>query len=90
MIRVYDRGQHPAGFIGVRVAVYVDGKLRQKYFSRRKHLINDALAKAEKLEQWWLAQQAEFKKRRLKPEPYRGYRKYHREWQRQNRVLHSR
>jgi len=33
MLKVYERGDHKGGFIGIRVAVMVDKKLIQKYFS---------------------------------------------------------
>lgn len=33
MIKTYRQGEHKSGFIGVRVAVMVEGKARQKYYS---------------------------------------------------------
>ena len=33
MLKIYERGEHKGGFIGVRVAVMIDGKHKQKYFS---------------------------------------------------------
>ena len=33
MIRTYQKDEHKAGFIGIRVAVMVNSKLKQKYFS---------------------------------------------------------
>jgi len=36
MIYRYDEYDHPAGFIGLRVNVSIDGKVKQKYFSLRE------------------------------------------------------
>ena len=33
MLKIYEKGEHKGGFIGIRVAVMVDKKLIQKYFS---------------------------------------------------------
>ncbi len=35
-IRVYQEGEHPSGFIGIRVTRSFGGKYRQNYFSFRK------------------------------------------------------
>ncbi len=36
MLRAYEKGEHKGGFIGVRVAVMVGGKHRQRYFSYKE------------------------------------------------------
>ena len=66
MIYRYDEYDHPAGFIGLRVNVSIDGKVKQKYFSLRarpgvwvsldKEL--DLIKQADKLDKKWRNQQA--------------------------------
>ncbi len=41
MIKTYQKGEHKGGFIGTRVAVSVDGKVIQKYFSVRNYKNNN-------------------------------------------------
>jgi hypothetical protein len=56
MLKIYERGEHKGGFIGVRVAVMIDGKHQQKYFSYKnldqseKSIYKDA----EQLHKEWL------------------------------------
>lgn len=40
-IYLYENGDHPAGFKGFRVVVPVGGQYKQKYFSFKKHNIDD-------------------------------------------------
>ena len=56
MLKIYERGEHKGGFIGVRVAVMVDGKHRQKYFSyKQSDKSEEAIYKeAEQLHREWL------------------------------------
>ncbi len=78
MIRIYDEGDHPAGFVGVRVVVsFPDKPSKQKYFNfwdrekakwvskkREKELIKEATD----LEAEWKKESAqELKEKRLKP-----------------------
>ena len=56
MLKIYERGEHKGGFIGVRVAVMIDGKHRQKYFSyNNSDKSEEAIYKeAEELHKEWL------------------------------------
>ena len=56
MLKIYERGEHKGGFIGVRVAVMIDGKHRQKYFSYKKSDKSEEAIyqEAEKLHKEWL------------------------------------
>lgn len=56
MIRTYREGEHKGGFIGVRVAVMVDGKAMQKYFSFKStdKKEDDILSDAKLLHARWL------------------------------------
>jgi hypothetical protein len=56
MLKIYKKGEHKAGFIGVRVAVMIDGKHRQKYFSYKKseHSEEAIYKEAEQLHIEWL------------------------------------
>ncbi len=56
MLKIYERGEHKGGFIGVRVAVMIDGKHKQKYFSyKNSDKSEDAIFKeAEQLHKEWL------------------------------------
>lgn len=56
MLKIYERGEHKGGFIGVRVAVMIDGKHRQKYFSyKQSDKSEEAIYKeAEQLHKEWL------------------------------------
>ncbi len=56
MLKIYERGEHKGGFIGVRVAVMIDGKHKQKYFSYKNiDKSEEAIYKdAEELHREWL------------------------------------
>ena len=56
MLKIYKKGEHKGGFIGVRVAVMIDGKHKQKYFSyKNSDKSEDAVFKeAEKLHKEWI------------------------------------
>ena len=56
MIKTYQQGEHKSGFIGVRVAVMVDGKARQKYFSFKASdkKEDEILSDAKSLHAQWL------------------------------------
>ncbi len=56
MLKIYERGEHKGGFIGVRVAVMIDGKHQQKYFSYKNiDKSESAIYKdAEQLHREWL------------------------------------
>jgi len=56
MLKIYERGEHKAGFIGVRVAVMIDGKHKQKYFSyKQSDKSEEAIYKeAKQLHKKWL------------------------------------
>lgn len=66
MIYRYDEFEHPAGFIGLRVNVSIDGKVKQKYFNFRKkrHVFVsmseelELIKEANKLDKKWRNQQA--------------------------------
>lgn len=69
MIYRYDEYDHPAGFIGLRVAVSIDGKVKQKYFSLRERpgvfvsLEKELklIKEASKLDKKWRNEQAQAK-----------------------------
>lgn len=73
-ITVYNDGDHPAGFIGIRVSVMVELDHRQKYFSFRNKQSrtgfvttateNQLMREARELEGKWLIEQAEREKSR--------------------------
>ena len=54
----YTEKPHPAGFVGYRVAVMVDGKFKQKYFNTRAlNADKEKLyKKAQEIDQAWLEQ----------------------------------
>lgn len=56
MIKTYQKDEHKSGFIGVRVAVMVDGKAMQKYFSFKSSDKNedDILSDAKLLHARWM------------------------------------
>jgi len=56
MIKTYRQGDHKSGFIGVRVAVMVNGKAKQKYFSFKSIDKKEAeiLSDAQQLHAQWL------------------------------------
>lgn len=56
MLKIYNRGEHKGGFIGVRIAVMIGGKHRQKYFSYKNiDKSEEAIYKdAEQLHREWL------------------------------------
>ena len=58
MIRVYKTGDLSSGFVGVRVAVSVNSKLKQKYYSFKEYTYTRAMELASIQEQTWLKQQA--------------------------------
>jgi len=78
MIRIYNEGEHPAGFVGIRVVVsFPDKPAKQKYFNfwdrekgkwvpkkREKELLKEA---TELEAQWKLESGKELKEKRLKP-----------------------
>ena len=59
MIRNYKDGDLGSGFIGVRVAVSIGGKVKQKWFANSRYEINEALELAGKLESTWFEMQIE-------------------------------
>ena len=79
MIRRYYEGEHGAGFIGYRVAVYIDGIQHQAYFSNRDYSMSDARREALATEQDWLTEQRRRKEKRLLRTPKAIY---HREYMR--------
>ena len=56
MLKIYERGEHKGGFIGVRVAVMIGGKHKQKYYSYKNiDKTEEAIYKdAEQLHREWL------------------------------------
>ena len=56
MLKIYNRGEHKGGFIGVRVAVMIGGKHKQKYFSYKNSNKpeEDVYKEAEQLHKEWL------------------------------------
>jgi len=56
MIKTYRQGDLKSGFEGIRVAVMVDGKARQKYFSFKssQKSENEILSEAKSLHAQWL------------------------------------
>lgn len=77
-IRVYQEGEHPSGFIGIRVTRSFGGKYRQSYFSFRKNggfiSVKEQKAlmqEAESLEEQWKqeSQQARYESRLSAPHP---------------------
>ena len=56
MIKTYQQGEHKSGFVGIRVAVMVDGKARQKYFSFKasNKKEDEILSDAKLLHSQWL------------------------------------
>lgn len=56
MLKIYERGEHKGGFIGVRVAVMIGGKHKQKYYSYKNIAKSEeAIYKeAEQLHREWL------------------------------------
>lgn len=77
-IRVYQEGEHPSGFVGIRVTRSFGGKYRQTYFSFRKSggFINAKeqkalMQQAEALEEQWKAEslQARYESRLTSAHP---------------------
>ena len=70
MIYRYNEYEHPAGFIGLRVAVSIDGYVKQKYFNFRKKrglFVSTEeelklIEKATKLDKKWRNQQAKMQR----------------------------
>lgn len=67
-IRVYQEGEHPSGFVGIRVTRSFGGKYRQTYFSFRKsggfltaREQKVLLQQAEALEEQWKAESVQAK-----------------------------
>lgn len=58
MIKDYKEGDLKSGFVGVRCAVSVGGKLKQKWFSNSKYAQPTAMRLAGQLEAKWLRMQA--------------------------------
>lgn len=68
-LTIYNEGDHPAGFIGIRIVRTVSGKSRQQYFSFRnpenrkivsKKRQTELLREAQELEASWIAENAEY------------------------------
>ena len=57
MIRDYKKGDLPSNYEGVRVAVSVAGKVKQKWFSNKKYANPTALIMAKEQEQKWMKMQ---------------------------------
>ncbi|AGH81354.1 hypothetical protein PCNPT3_07080 [Psychromonas sp. CNPT3] len=57
MIRNYKKNDLKSGFVGVRVAVSVGGKLKQKWFANSLFAQPTAMRLAEDLENKWLGMQ---------------------------------
>ena len=49
----YKHGEHPAGFVGFRVATSVGGKYRQRYFSLNRYEYHEAKRLAYELDRKW-------------------------------------
>jgi len=60
MIKTYRQGEHKGGFIGVRVAVMVNGKAKQKYFSFKASdkKEDQILSDAKQLHAQWLMEKS--------------------------------
>ena len=56
MLKIYNRGEHKGGFIGVRAAVMIGGKHKQKYFSYKNSdkSEEEIYKEAEQLHNEWL------------------------------------
>ena len=54
MLKLYQKGDHPSGYHGVRVAVSVNNKVKQKYFSIAKYGQDKAIELATVKEREWL------------------------------------
>lgn len=63
-VKRYERGEHPAGFIGFRVTCYdgADQPMKQEYFSVNEYGFADAHAMAYKLDEEWRQQRDESNK----------------------------
>lgn len=57
-VRFYEKGEHPAGFVGFRVArtIGTDSNYRQKYFSLNAYEKREAERLAHELDSQWLAE----------------------------------
>ena len=62
MIRTYEDGDLSSGWIGTRVAVSVNNKLRQKYYGRTNVSASTAIELATIQETKWLADQLQYAK----------------------------
>lgn len=61
MIKTYKKGDLTTGFIGVRVAVSIGGKVKQKWFNINDYDTDVALQLAAILEAKWIKLQKEYK-----------------------------
>jgi len=66
MIRDYKQGDLKSGFVGVRVAISVGSKVKQKWYSNSKFALPTAMALAKEQEQEWLKMQLEYKRNDVK------------------------
>ena len=85
-LRIYNDGDHPAGFIGVRVVWNLNGEYKQKYFNfrtqDRKGFISrsqelDLIDRARKLEQKWKSRADKIKYQRVLTENHPNTLPYH-------------
>lgn len=85
-LRIYNDGDHPSGFIGVRVVWRMDGEYKQKYFNfrtqDRKGFISrsqelDLIDQARKLEQKWKSRADKIKYQRVLMENHPNTLPYH-------------
>lgn len=65
MIRTYLSGDLSSGFVGIRVAVSVNGKLKQKYYSFKQYTRSLAMELAVHQELNWLQKQIRYTKDRV-------------------------
>ncbi len=65
MIRTYLSGDLSSGFVGIRVAVSVNGKLKQKYYSFNRYTRSLAMELAVHQELNWLQKQTRYTKDRV-------------------------
>lgn len=66
MIRDYKKGDLKSGFIGVRVAVSVGGKVKQKWYAESKYAQPTALLLAKEQETKWQKLQLEHERNAIK------------------------
>lgn len=65
MLRVYEPGDLSSGFVGIRVAVSVNAKIKQKYWSRNRIATEFAMEHAIEHEQNLLKKQIEYRNNRV-------------------------